>query len=63
MDKGYAAQLRQKRQVFTSKTKTRKSIFFTFLSVYGAKTNEHYLGTIQGLPEIATEAKKNRQSE
>ncbi len=47
IDKGYAAQLRQKRQVFTAKTRTRKSIFFTFLSVYGAKTNEHYLGTIQ----------------
>lgn len=47
VDKDYAATLRTKRRVFMEKTATRKSVFFTLLSTFGAKTNEHYLGTIQ----------------
>ncbi|MDX1908272.1 MAG: ATP-binding protein [Bacteroidia bacterium] len=47
IDKKYAATLRTKRRVFIEKTGTRKSVFFTLLTAFGAKSNEHYLGVIQ----------------
>lgn len=47
IDKNYAAALRTKRRVFVEKTGSRKSIFLTMLTTFGAKPNEHYLGNIQ----------------
>lgn len=47
VDKAYAAALRTKRSVFMEKTGTRKSVFFTLLTPFGAKTNEHYLSMVQ----------------
>lgn len=47
IDKNYAAALRTKRRIFVEKTGTRKSVFFTLLTTFGAKKNEHYLGIIQ----------------
>ena len=46
MTKEYAHQLREKSVTFKEKTKTRKAIFITMLTVYGAKKNEHYLGIV-----------------
>jgi hypothetical protein len=47
VDKQYAANLMTKRQVFLEKTGSKKTIFVTLLTTFGAKTNEHYLQTIQ----------------
>jgi len=44
--KQYAAQLREKVQVFKNTTATKKNIFLTMLTIYGTKINEHYLGII-----------------
>jgi uncharacterized protein len=46
MTKEYAHQLREKSATFKNKTKTRKAIFITMLTVYGAKKNEHYLSIV-----------------
>lgn len=50
--KAYAAQLMEKAQIFKQTTGTRKNIFITLLTVYGAKKNEHYLGTITNEVEV-----------
>jgi uncharacterized protein len=42
----YAQQLRQKTSIFKRKTNTKKNIFITMLTVYGAKKNEHYLSIV-----------------
>jgi uncharacterized protein len=47
IDKSYASNLMNKRQVFIEKTGTKKTIFMTLLTTFGAKTNEYYLQTIQ----------------
>jgi len=44
--KSYAAQLRQKIEVFKAQTKTKKNVFLTLLTVYGVKKNKHYLEVI-----------------
>lgn len=44
--KQYAAQLREKVQVFKKATATKKNIFLTMLTIYGTKVNDHYLGII-----------------
>ena len=44
--KQYAAHLREKVQVFKNTTSTKKNIFLTMLTIYGAKINDHYLGII-----------------
>ena len=47
IDKNTASALRTKRRIFIEKTGTRKSVFFTLVSTFGAKPNEHYLGIVQ----------------
>jgi uncharacterized protein len=47
IDKKYAAELQQKKMIFTAKTKTNKSIFITLLSTFGINENEHYWNTVQ----------------
>jgi uncharacterized protein len=46
IDKDYAAVLRRKIRVFTTATKTRKSIFLTMLSTYGIVSNKHSIGFV-----------------
>lgn len=34
-------------RIFLGKTGTRKSVFFTLLTPFGAKVSEHFLGTAE----------------
>jgi AAA+ ATPase superfamily predicted ATPase len=52
--KAYAEQLREKASIFKAKTKTKKNIFITLLTLFGAKKNEYYLSTITN--ELTVEA-------
>jgi uncharacterized protein len=47
IDKKYAEELQQKVQIFKEKTKTRKSIFITLVTVFGLTQNEYKLGKVQ----------------
>jgi uncharacterized protein len=42
----YERQLRRKVYTFQTKTRTRKNIFITMLSVFGVKKNAHYLSVV-----------------
>lgn len=44
--KEYARHLREKVEVFKQYTNSRKNIFLTLLTVFGAKRNEHFLETV-----------------
>jgi len=44
--KEYAGYLREKVEVFKHHTHTRKNVFLTLLTVFGAKRNEHFLATV-----------------
>jgi len=44
--KSYAAQLREKIQLFKKATNTKKNLFPTMLTIYGTKINAHYLGIV-----------------
>lgn len=46
INKNYAAQLRQKIQIFKEQTKTKKNVFLTMLTVYGVKKNKYYLEVV-----------------
>lgn len=43
--KAYDKELREKRSIFLSQTKTRKSVFITLISPYGVNKNSGYFGT------------------
>jgi uncharacterized protein len=45
--KDYAENLTQKRWVFEEKTGTKKTVFVTLLTTFGATMNEYYLNTVQ----------------
>ena len=47
VDKAYAAELENKREVFKRQTKTKKSIFLTFITTFGIKDNEYAKRLIQ----------------
>lgn len=47
IDKKYAENLRNKKTTFKSITKTRKQLFFTLVTTYGLKQNEHSIGLIE----------------
>ena len=47
IDKAYAGDLENKRDVFKSQTKTKKSIFLTFVTTFGIKDNEYAKRLIQ----------------
>ncbi|MFN8353581.1 MAG: ATP-binding protein [Spirosomataceae bacterium] len=47
IDKKYAEEIHRKITVFKQKTGTRKTIFFTAISTYGLKPNEHKLRWVQ----------------
>jgi len=44
--KEYASHLREKVEMFKQYTHTRKNVFLTLLTVFGAKRNEHFLATV-----------------
>jgi uncharacterized protein len=46
LTKAYAEQLRQKIALFKQHTRTRKNVFLTLLTAYGANKNAHYLSTV-----------------
>jgi len=46
IDKKYAENLRNKIGTFKQETKTRKSVYLTFISTFGLKQNE-YSGMVQ----------------
>ena len=45
--KSYAENLKNKLQTFKAETKTRKSIFLTFITLYGLKQNQYAINLIQ----------------
>lgn len=47
IDKSYARELEQKLEVFSQKTKTRKTLFLTMITTYGIKSNEYSSRLIQ----------------
>ncbi len=47
IDKGYADDLENKKDVFKNQTKTKKSIFLTFVTTFGIKDNEYAKRLIQ----------------
>lgn len=46
IDKEYAKALKNKKDVFKERTKTRKTLFTTMITTYGVKENEHYLSVV-----------------
>jgi uncharacterized protein len=44
--KDYAERIRQKVQVFRQHTRTKKNVFVTLLTVYGAEKNKYYLAEV-----------------
>lgn len=47
IDKTYAGELKNKQEVFKAKSKTKKTLFLTMITTYGAKQNINYLGLVQ----------------
>ncbi len=47
IDKRYAAQLRERREIFRIATKTRKSLFNTFITIHGVTQNPYALELVQ----------------
>ncbi|WP_460687029.1 AAA family ATPase [Niabella aquatica] len=47
IDKKYAGELDHKITVFREQTQTRKTIFPTFITTYGVKKNDYYIGRVQ----------------
>lgn len=48
INKSYAEVLRNKMAVFKNHSGTRKNVFLTLISAYGARKNEHFLSTVSG---------------
>lgn len=46
IDKKYADELDKKVNVFKTKTKTKKTIFLTFITTYGVETNKYTVGRV-----------------
>ncbi|MBS0628221.1 MAG: ATPase [Verrucomicrobia bacterium] len=47
LDKGYATSLVHKKSQFRKVTKTKKSLFTTLITTYGAKENAQYLSSVE----------------
>ena len=47
IDKAYAEQLQKKLTVFRQQTKTRKTLFLTFITPFGLKKNSHSINLVQ----------------
>lgn len=46
IDRDYATALKNRKDIFRKKTGTRKTLFTTMITIYGAKENEHYLSAV-----------------
>lgn len=46
IDKAYAEKLRKKKNCFREKTGTKKTLFTTLITVYGAQKNKYYLNAV-----------------
>lgn len=46
VSEAYAKRLERKKQIFREETKTRKVLFTTLITPYGAKKNRHYLSAV-----------------
>ena len=46
MTKAYADRLNERREIFREQTKTRKTLFNTLITPYGAAVNQHYLASV-----------------
>ena len=51
--KSYARDLERKIRVFQQYTKTKKTIFLTFLTAHGLKSNDHSVNLIQSQIQLA----------
>jgi hypothetical protein len=47
LSKAYAKELRQKMALFQFESKTRKTLFLTFITSFGILPNEHSIGLVQ----------------
>jgi hypothetical protein len=47
LDKDYAEDLENKKRVFVAQTKTKKSIYLTFVTTFGIKNNDHAKRLVQ----------------
>jgi hypothetical protein len=47
IDKGYAGELENKRDVFKQETGTKKSLFLTLVTTFGAKENDYFIKLVQ----------------
>jgi hypothetical protein len=45
--KEYAEKLRKKISIFRTESKTKKSLFLTFITTYGVQKNSYFLGLVQ----------------
>jgi len=52
LSKSYAMALREKMTIFRRATKTRKQLFWTLISTFGLKHNEHSLGLVNTVLEM-----------
>ncbi len=46
LTKNYAKEIEVRKRIFEEQTQTKKTLFNTLITAYGAKRNEHYLGVI-----------------
>lgn len=46
IDKEYSKKLKNKKNIFKEKTKTRETLFTTMITTYGVKENGHYLSAV-----------------
>lgn len=49
VDKGYATELVNKRDVFKQETKTKKSLFLTMITTFGVKSNDQLKALVQNM--------------
>jgi hypothetical protein len=57
IDKSYAEDLVNKREIFTNQTKTKKSVYLTFVTTFGIKNNglkDHLLRNTSVIGKFAT---------
>jgi len=47
LDKKYAADLRETMRIFQERSKTKKSLFLTFITSFGLASNMHSIGFVQ----------------
>ncbi|MEO8413811.1 MAG: ATPase [Ginsengibacter sp.] len=47
IDKGYAGELENKRDVFKQETGTKKSLFLTLVTTFGVKENDYFIKLVQ----------------